>query len=62
MNRNEIEKIDNLTLDLNMDLCILKSAVGCFDNDLEISDLINFTERIHKTSNEIRQIFDDSLG
>lgn len=61
MNRNEIEKIDNLTLDLNMDLCILKSAVCCFDDDLEISDLVNFTERIYKTSSEIRQIFDDSF-
>lgn len=62
MNKNDVEKIDNLTLDLNMELCILKSAVGCFDDDLEISDLVNFTERIHKISNEIRQIFDDSSG
>ena len=61
MNQNELRTIDNLTLELNMELCILKSAVFCFDDDLEVSDLINFTERIYKMSNEIRETFDNSL-
>lgn len=60
MNQQEIEKLDELTLDLNMDLCILKSAVTCFDDDLEISDLINFVQKLYKTSNKIRGIFYDS--
>ena len=60
MDKTEIQKLDNLTLELNMNLCILKSAVTCFDDDLEVSDLIDFTERIYITSVEIRDIFDNS--
>lgn len=60
MNQQEMQKLDELTLDLNMDLCILKSAVMCFDDDLEASDLVNFVQKLYKTSNEIRNIFYDS--
>lgn len=62
MDKKDLQKIDELTLDLNMDLCILKSAVICFDEDLEICDLIDFTGRLYKTSKEIRNIFDGSLS
>lgn len=60
MNQQEIEKLDKLTLDLNMDLCILKSAIMCFDDDLETNDLVNFVQKLYKTSIEIRSIFYDS--
>ena len=61
MDKEQLQKIDDLTLDLNMELCVLKSAVICFDDDLEVSDLVNFTERIYKISNDVRKIFDESL-
>lgn len=60
MNQQEIEKLDELTLDLNMDLCVLKSAVASLDDDLEVSDLVNIAERIYKISSEIRDVFYDS--
>lgn len=60
MNQQEIEKLDELTLDLNMDLCVLKSAVISNSEDLEVSDLTNITERMYKISSEIRDIFYDS--
>ena len=62
MNKNEIREIDELTCNLNMDLCILKSAVICFDDDLEVSDLVNFTEKIYKISTKIRDIFENSFN
>lgn len=61
MDKAEIQKLDNLTLELSMNLCILKSAVTCFDDDLEVSDLIDLIERIYTTSAEIRELFDNSL-
>lgn len=61
MNNQEIQKLDELTLDLNMDLAILNSAVGSFDDNLQICDLINFVKKIYKNSEEIRNIFNDSL-
>lgn len=60
MNKAEINKLNDLTLDLNMDLCILKSAIICFDEDLKVSDLTNFAERLYKISSKIRDIFDNS--
>lgn len=61
MNQQELQKLDELILDLNMNLCILKSAVACFDDDLETSDLINFVESIYNVSKEIRHILENSL-
>jgi hypothetical protein len=61
MNKEQLQKIDWLTLDLNMDLSVLNSAVMSFNDDLQICDLINFVERIYKTSDEIREIFDNSF-
>lgn len=60
MNQQELQKLDELTLDLNMDLCILKSAIICFDDDLKTSDLVNFVQKLYKISNEIRDIFYNS--
>lgn len=53
---NEEKKLDDLTLDLNMDLCVLNSAVNNCDN-LEVCCLTNFVERLYKTSEDIRDIF-----
>jgi len=61
MNQESIQKIDDLTLDLNMDLSILNSAVKNFDNDLEVCSLVNFIEKIYKLSDEIREIFDNFI-
>lgn len=61
MSNSEIQKLDELTLDLNFDLCILNSAIKGDDGDLEPCILTGFVEKIYKTSNEIRNIFADSL-
>jgi len=61
MNQELIQRIDELTLDLNMDLSILNSAVRNFDGDLEVCSLVNFVEKIYKLSDEIREIFNNSL-
>lgn len=57
MHENEIHKLQILSLELNTDLCILKNAVKNEDeNDLHISDLVDFVEKIYKMSDEIRII------
>ena len=61
MNQEQIQKIDNMTLDLNMDLSILNSAVGNAEDDLEVCALVNFVGKIYKLSSEIRDVFDNSL-
>lgn len=61
MSNTEIQKLDNLILDLNFDLCILNSALKDDDGDLELCILSRFVERIYKTSNEIRDIFGESF-
>lgn len=61
MNEQEIQKLDNLTLDLKMDIAVLNSAVGSFDDNLQVCDLINFVGKIYKKSKEVRDIFNDSL-
>jgi len=61
MNQELLQKIDDLTLDLKMDLSVLNSAVKNYDNDLEVCSLVNFVEIIYKLSDEIREIFDNSL-
>jgi len=53
MKNEQIEKLDELTLDINFNLAILNSAVKDYDN-LEICMLENFIETIYKTSKEIR--------
>lgn len=61
MNQQELQKLDDLTLDLNMNLSILNSAVKNFDNDFEVYDLINIMELIYKNSLEMREIFNSSV-
>lgn len=58
MNKEQIERIDELTMNLNFDLAILNSAVKDFDN-LEVCVLDNFVEKIYISSGEIRSIFED---
>ncbi len=62
MNKEQLQKLDNLTLDLNMDLEVLNNAVRNSDDDLTVCSLINFMGEVYKISNEIRDIFDNSLG
>ncbi len=57
MDRQKLKKLGALTFDLNMDLSILNSAVKNIDDDLEVCSLVNFIERIYKTSNDIMDIF-----
>lgn len=59
MNEENIEKLNNLTLDLNFDLAILNSAISNFDENLEICMLENFVKDIYKKSEEIRSIFNN---
>ena len=58
MNKEQIEKLDDLTLDINFDLAILNSAVKDSEN-LEVCTLENFVERIYQNSEKIRNIFDN---
>lgn len=60
MNKEQIERLDELSLDLNFDLAILNSAVKDSIN-LEVCVLNNFVERIYQTSVEIRNIFEDEI-
>lgn len=63
MNQDEINKVEVLSVDINTDLCILKNAMmNSDDNNLEIDDLICFVVRIYKLSNEMRNVFINSLG
>lgn len=62
MNQEEISKVEILSIDINTDLCILINAMkNSDDNNLEIDDLILFVDRIYKASNEMRNIFVNSL-
>lgn len=62
MNQEELRKAEILSTDINTDLCILKNAIKNSDNNnLHMSDLIDFIERIYKTSDEMRNVFINSL-
>lgn len=62
MNIKELSKVELLSIDINTDLCILKNAIiNPADNDLHISDLVDFVEKIYNASNEMRNIFGNSL-
>lgn len=60
MKKEQIEKLDELTLDVNFDLAILTSAVRDYDN-LEVCMLESFMKKIYKNSKEIRNIFEDEV-
>lgn len=57
MNANQLEKIDDLTFELHMDLNILNCALKNNDDDLEICSLNSFVEKLYQKSKEIRDIF-----
>jgi hypothetical protein len=59
MNKEQIQKLDDLTLMLNFDLAVLNSATQ--DDNLEIYMLNPFVEKIYKDSEEIRTIFDNEF-
>lgn len=62
MNQEELRKAEILSVDINTDLCILKNAIKNSDNNnLQMSDLIDFIEKIYKISDEMRNIFINSL-
>lgn len=60
MNTEELEKLDDLTLDLSFDLSILNSAIKDSEN-LKLYELTNFVERIYQDSEKIRKIFDNEI-
>ncbi len=61
MDNKQIQKLDELSLDLNFDLSVLNSAIKNFDNELEICHLVNIIEGIYELSKEIRNIFYNSI-
>lgn len=60
MNKEQIIRLDNLTLGLNFDLAILNSAIKDTDN-LEVCALNSFVEKIYQDSEKIRNIFDNEI-
>jgi hypothetical protein len=60
MNKEQIERLDALTLGLNFNLAVLNSAVKNNDN-LEVYSLEHFIEIIYKDSEKIRNIFEDEI-
>jgi hypothetical protein len=63
MNEEELSQIEVLSIDINTDLCILKNAMtNPDDNTLVMDDLVDFVAKIYKTSDEMRNVFVNSLG
>lgn len=63
MNREELDKVESLSIDINTNLCILKNAMTNSDcNDLQIYDLIDFVRRIYDSSNKMREVFFKTFG
>ena len=57
MNEEELEKLDELTLDINMELNILHNALKHADEELDIVAVSYFVENIYKKSCEIQTLF-----
>lgn len=57
MNKEQLDKIDELTLYMNMELNILHNALKYTDEELELVAVSHFVENIYKKSNELRNIF-----
>lgn len=60
MNQKELNRLDCLTLDLNMNLNVLYSAIMCFNDELEVCDLINIVKNLYGTSVKVRELFNNS--
>lgn len=57
MTEEENNKLEELTLCINMDLNILYNALKYVDEDLDIAALSYFSEKIYKKSCESRNLF-----
>jgi len=58
MHEEDFNKLDELTLNVNMDLNILHNALKYTDLDeLDIAAVSYFAENIYKKSEEIRKLF-----
>lgn len=57
MEKEILNKLEELTHYINLDLNILYNALKYTDEDLDIAAISNFSERIYKQSNEIRNLF-----
>ena len=60
MNISQIQRLDNLTLEIESNLAILNSAVKANDG-LEVCELEDFVSQIYQNSQKIRKIFDDEI-
>lgn len=60
MNAQQIDRLDDLTLEIDNNLSILNSAVKDSEN-LEICSLGSFVENIYSNSKQIRDIFIDEV-
>lgn len=61
MTDEELSKIEILSININTDLCILKNAMTNQENDLRIDDLTDFVEKIYTASNEMRNVFVNTI-
>lgn len=60
MNFSQIQRLDDLTIELDNGLAILNSAIKA-DEGLEVCELADFISQIYKNSQKIRTIFDDEI-
>ena len=57
MDEAKFNELDELTLNINLNLCVLNSALKEDYGDLEICAVSNFVEKIYNDSNSIRKLF-----
>ena len=57
MNEEQLDKIDELSLEISLELNILHNALKYTDEELEIAAVSHFVENIYKKSTELRSIF-----
>jgi len=57
MDDEKLEKLDDLTLSINLDLNILNSALKDDYGNLEMCLVSQFVERIYQNSDEVRKLF-----
>jgi hypothetical protein len=57
MDESKLNKLDDLTLNINLDLSVLNSALKDDNGDLQLCALSNFVEKIYNDSNNIRNLF-----
>lgn len=57
MTIEEMDKLDELTLYIHMDLNILYNSLKYMDEELDITALSYFVETIYKNSCKVRELF-----